>query len=81
MTIAAGPVIQWPVPGFDVHQARFFRLNFQPEVNRLTDMDQGFLAGFALGVAARQIEAAHRPTFCALQQPDFGSHVQGPVLI
>jgi len=67
--------------GFDVHQARFFCLNFQPQVNRLTDMDQGFLAGVALGVAARQVEAAHRPPLCTLQQPDSGWHVQGPVLI
>jgi hypothetical protein len=32
-------------------------------------------------VAARQVKAAHRPTFCALQQPDFGWHVQGAFLI
>jgi hypothetical protein len=44
-----------------------FCLHLKPKANGLTDAGKSFFPGLALGVAARQIQATHRPTLVCLQ--------------
>jgi len=56
----------------DLHRFHptFFCFHLEPEPNRFSDVRQGIRAAIALGMAARQVQATHRPAFFYLKQPD-----------
>jgi hypothetical protein len=65
----AAAALHSKLQGLNRFHPTFFCFHLKPELNRFPDVRQGIRAAIALGMAARQVQATHRPAFFCLKQP------------